>query len=232
MLNKEATRIRDMFNSVASNYDIANDVLSFGMHRLWKKQLVNAIPRGTVEVLDCATGTGDIAILTKQTNPSAKITAIDFSEKMLEQAPPKAEKAGIKDIRFLAADILQLPFGDETFDQITISFGIRNVENLLGAIAEFERILKPNGMLHILEFGQPINPNWNKVYSTYHRKVLPLIGGAITGNVKAYSYLNKSSEEFPSGEEFQKQFTTTAWKAKEMTPLLGGIAFIYRMQKI
>src|SRR4051794_25630119 len=114
-----------MFNSLATNYDIANDVLSFGMHRLWKSELTKAIPQGYVDVLDCATGTGDIAILIKKANPNAKITAIDFSEKMLEQAPPKAEKEGIKDIRFLAADILNLPFTDSSFDHITISFGIR-----------------------------------------------------------------------------------------------------------
>ncbi len=232
VINKEGARIREMFNSLANNYDVANDVLSFGMHRLWKKQLVQKLPKGKVSVLDCATGTGDIAILIKQLNPKADVTAIDFSEKMLDQAPAKAEKAGIKNIRFLVADILKLPFGPDSFDQITISFGIRNVENLLNAIEEFEKILKPKGILHILEFGQPANPSWSKIYSAYHRGVLPVIGGLITGNMKAYSYLNKSSEEFPTGESFMKQFPPTSWKALETKPLLGGIAYIYRIQKL
>lgn len=221
-----------MFNSLAGNYDIANDVLSFGMHRLWKKELVSKIPKEKVVVLDCATGTGDIAILIKKNAPKAEITGIDFSEKMLEQAPPKAAKAGIKDIRFLVADILKLPFGNDSFDHITISFGIRNVENLLAAIAEFERVLKSKGILHVLEFGQPQDPAWSKIYGTYHQKLLPLVGGVITGNMKAYSYLNKSSEEFPSEESFIKQFPPMSWKCIEMKSLLGGIAYIYRIQKI
>jgi len=234
VLSKEATRIREMFNSVATNYDIANDVLSFGMHRLWKKELVKKIPskKTKIDVLDCATGTGDIAILIKKRNSKAQVTAIDFSERMLEQAPPKAAKAGFKDIKFLAADILNLPFSDKSFDHITISFGIRNVENLRVAISEFERVLRSGGVAHILEFGQPSSPLWAKTYTTYHRKVLPFIGGAITGNLSAYSYLNKSSEEFPSGEGFVKQFSPTTWKCTESTALLGGIAYIYRLQKI
>lgn len=231
MISKESLRIKDMFNSLAKNYDVANDVLSFGMHRLWKKELVSKIPKEGVDALDCATGTGDIAILIKKHSPKTKLTAIDFSEKMIEQAPPKAKKEGIEDIQFLVADILKLPFANNSFDHITISFGIRNVENLLSAIAEFERILKPKGTLHVLEFGQPQGPAWSKVYSSYHRSVLPVVGGLITGNIKAYSYLNKSSEEFPSGESFIKQFPPTVWKAIETNPLLGGIAYIYRIQK-
>jgi len=231
VISKESTRIKEMFNSLAKNYDVANDVLSFGMHRAWKKKLVSQITKDKIAVLDCATGTGDIALLIKKRIPKAEVTGIDFSEKMIEQAPPKAEKAGFKDIKFLVADILKLPFSNNSFDHITISFGIRNVENLLGAIAEFERVLKPKGTLHVLEFGQPQNPAWSKVYSSYHRKVLPVVGGMITGNMKAYSYLNKSSEEFPSGESFIKQFPPMSWKGVESTALLGGIAYIYRIQK-
>ena len=223
-----------MFNSVAESYDSANDLLSLGMHRVWKKNFVNGISPDTkafFEILDCATGTGDIAIEIQRRYRRAKVTGIDFSEKMLDQAPAKAEKAGFKKIRFLAADILKLPFSDNSFDHITISFGIRNVENLLAAIAEFERVLKPNGQLHVLEFGQPQNQIWSKVYGIYHRKLLPFIGGLISGNQEAYSYLNKSSEEFPSGKEFVKQFSSTAWKELEMKPLLGSVAYIYRLQK-
>ena len=233
MISKEASRIREMFNSVASKYDVANDVLSFGMHRLWKKKLVLGLPKNNaVSVLDCATGTGDVAILIKKENPKAKVTAIDFSEKMLEAAPPKAAKEGITDIQFLAADIMSLPFSEKSFEHITISFGIRNVESLLGAISEFEKILKPGGVLHVLEFGQPSDPRWSRIYSTYHKQLLPLVGGLITGNRKAYTYLNKSSEEFPSGEIFMKQFPSSSWKALEETSLMGGIAYIYRIQRI
>lgn len=220
-----------MFNSLAKNYDIANDVLSFGMHRVWKKQLIKSIPKAKSSILDCATGTGDIAILIKKHSPESQVTAIDFSEKMIEQAPPKAKEAGVPDIKFLVADILKLPFSNDSFDHITISFGIRNVENLLAAISEFERILKPNGTLHVLEFGQPTQLAWAKIYSAYHRRILPVIGGSITGNMKAYSYLNKSSEEFPSGEDFTKQFPPVSWKLNECTSLLGGIAYIYRIKK-
>jgi len=224
-----------MFNSVAESYDSANDLLSLGMHRVWKKNFVNGISPDTkafFEILDCATGTGDIAIEIQRRYKRAKVTGIDFSEKMLDQAPAKAVKAGFKKIRFLAADILKLPFSDNSFDHITISFGIRNVENLLAAIAEFERVLKPNGQLHVLEFGQPQNHIWSKIYGIYHRKLLPFLGGLISGNQEAYSYLNKSSEEFPSGKEFVKQFSSTGWKELEMTPLLGSIAYIYRLKKI
>lgn len=223
-----------MFNSVAAKYDIANDLLSFGMHRVWKKKFVSEISTTTkhsFDVLDCATGTGDIAILLQKTFPKAKVTGIDFSEAMLDQAPEKAKREGFKDIKFLAADILDLPFSENSFDHITVSFGVRNVENLLGAIAEFERVLRPGGTLHVLEFGQPLSYKWGKVYGTYHKKVLPVVGGLITGNMRAYSYLNKSSEEFPSGQDFAKQFTSTAWDVSEVTPLMGGIAYIYRIFK-
>jgi demethylmenaquinone methyltransferase/2-methoxy-6-polyprenyl-1,4-benzoquinol methylase len=234
VISKEASRIRDMFNSIASKYDAANDVLSFGMHRIWKKALVRGLGSkiDIFSTLDCATGTGDIAIMLKKHFPFSEVTAIDFSEKMLEEAPAKAKKAGVEDIKFLAADILSLPFSDASFDNITISFGIRNVENLLKAISELERVLKSKGHIHILEFGQPKNPRWKKLYSTYHQSVLPVVGGVLTGNYKAYKYLNKSSEEFPSGQNFAKQFPPTTWKSKEVTPLMGGIAYIYRLQKL
>lgn len=234
MISKEAIRIREMFNSLAGKYDLANDVLSFGMHRVWKSDLVEGIGNSSekLAVLDCATGTGDIAIQIKKKFPNYEVSAIDFSEKMLEQAPAKAEKAGVKDIQFLAADILKLPFNSNSFDRITISFGIRNVENLLGAIAEFERVLKSGGSLHVLEFGKPPSDVWAKVYTAYNRNILPLIGGILTRNKNAYSYLNKSSEDFASGNDFIKQFPSTSWKPISSKSLMGGIAYIYRIEKI
>ncbi|MBP7843215.1 MAG: bifunctional demethylmenaquinone methyltransferase/2-methoxy-6-polyprenyl-1,4-benzoquinol methylase UbiE [Proteobacteria bacterium] len=239
---KNPQTIREMFSSIAPRYDLANQVLSFGIHKLWRKELVNWIAnshRNTehssnkpLRILDCATGTGDLAIeIKKNFKNRAHVTATDFCDDMLVTAPAKAQKKGC-DIVFQSADTMNLPFADETFDVVTIAFGIRNVADPEKALAEMTRVLKPKGEIYILEFGQPKSPWFHKMYTVYSQKILPKIGSVVTGSKEAYQYLESSSAEFPCDSKFielmQKSAPLTCLHAR---PLSMGIAYIYRATK-
>jgi demethylmenaquinone methyltransferase/2-methoxy-6-polyprenyl-1,4-benzoquinol methylase len=231
--------IREMFSTIAPRYDLANQVLSLGVHRYWRKEMVNWIANSLrnndfsenkpARFLDCATGTGDVAIEIKKTFKSrAHVTATDFCEEMLKLAPAKAQAKKL-DIVFEVADAMNLPYADETFDVVTISFGIRNVGSVEKALAEMTRVLKPKGEIYILEFGQPKSPFFHKMYSVYSQKILPKVGSVVTGNKKAYEYLEDSAAEFPCDQEFlelmQKSAPLTCLHAR---PLSLGIAYLYR----
>ncbi len=221
--------IRIMFARIADRYDLGNTVLSFGVHWLWKWQLVRLCdPQPHLRWLDCATGTGDIAFLAaRATGTPQTIVGIDFCAPMLERAQRRAQAKQMP-IQFQQADVLQLPFPDNTFDRATIAFGIRNVDDPLKALREMARVVRPGGIVGILEFGQPsglIAP----LYRWYSRWLLPRIGGWISGDRRAYEYLQHSAWHFPSGSEFLKLMDTSqAFAHSEARPLFGGIAFLYR----
>lgn len=226
----QATTIQKMFSEIAPSYDTANTVLSMGIHHLWKKQLVqmsDAAPGDAI--LDCATGTGDLAILFKQkVGPQGSVTATDFCKDILALAPAKAQKARL-DISFEQADVTQLPYADNTFDITSISFGIRNVENLDKALAELARVTKPYGRVMILEFGQVRLPLLKQAYNFYSHKILPYIGGLISGNTTAYKYLNESAQKFPSYYDFvNRAMATGSYRNMTCKELSFGIAYIYQ----
>ena len=222
-------KIQGMFAKVAPKYDSANTVLSFGIHHLWRKKLVSmAMLQPGEAVLDCATGTGDLAIEFKATHPQVSVTGTDFCQEMLDFAPRKAAGRGLP-IKFLWADATNLPFPDASFDVVTISFGIRNVAEPEKALAEMYRVLRPGGRLLVLEFGQPETPVFADLYKFYSTKILPQIGGWVTGQKDAYSYLQSSSAAFPCGKKFVDLMKETSpYQKVEMKTLTGGIAYIYR----
>lgn len=226
----EATKIKSLFSEVARGYDQANQVLSLGVHHLWRKKLVQwAQPTKDSTILDCATGTGDVAIAFKQAlQGGGKITGIDFCADMLDFAPGKAQKAGYQ-INFQVADVTQLPFESNSFDIVTISFGIRNVENPLAGIQEMTRVLKPGGRLVILEFGQVRLPLIGPAYNWYSKHMLPKIGGWITKHPEAYEYLQESSANFPAGADFTHLMSKADdLEQIQMKSLNFGIAYLYR----
>jgi demethylmenaquinone methyltransferase/2-methoxy-6-polyprenyl-1,4-benzoquinol methylase len=229
----DAQKIQNIFSSIATGYDKANSVLSLGIHHLWKKNLVrwSGATRGQ-KVLDCATGTGDLALLFKEAvGDQGHVTGTDFCQEMIDLAPAKAAKKNLK-IDFSFADVSELPFADGSFDIASISFGIRNVFDSKKALSELHRVLKPGGRLLILEFGQPDNPVFSWVYRIYSEYLLPKVGGLLTRNKGAYQYLNQSAAHFPCGQNFVNHIKEAAdFKKVEFRKLSLGIAFIYRAEK-
>lgn len=222
--------IRSMFSKVAANYDKGNNVLSMGIHHLWRKTLVRYSGAKTGDkVLDCATGTGDLAIeFKKHVGPTGTVVGTDFCAEMLIPAPDKAKERGL-DITFEQADVTQLQYSDNSFDVCSISFGIRNVGDPVKALREMARVTKPGGTVMILEFGQVSLPVFGPLYNFYSTRILPKIGGWVTGQKEAYEYLQKSSAAFPCKEGFLELMKESGSYAKyEYKSLTGGIAYIYK----
>lgn len=229
MMGPDAEKIRSMFSKVAAKYDQTNSVLSLGIHHLWKQKLVRLSgARPGHHILDCATGTGDLAIaFKKKVGSSGRVVGTDFCAEMLETAPEKARKKNLQ-IEFQQADVMNLPYRDNEFDISSISFGIRNVANPIKGLGEMARVTKPGGYVMVLEFGQMDLPLLGTLYKFYSEKVLPQIGGMITKQKDAYEYLQKSSAQFPHRERFlQMMQETGAFSETRYVPVSGGIAYIY-----
>jgi demethylmenaquinone methyltransferase / 2-methoxy-6-polyprenyl-1,4-benzoquinol methylase len=224
-----APTIRKMFSEIAPSYDKANSILSLGIHHLWKQKLVKMSGAQLGDhVLDCATGTGDLALLfKKQVGPQGRVVATDFCEDILSHAPKKAKEQNLE-LEFATADVTQLPYTDASFDVSCISFGIRNVNNLNKALEELARVVRPGGRVMILEFGQIQWPVLREAYGVYAQYVLPWLGGLISGNAQAYKYLNESSQKFPCGKDFvDRALSTGRYESMTVHPLSLGIAYIY-----
>jgi demethylmenaquinone methyltransferase/2-methoxy-6-polyprenyl-1,4-benzoquinol methylase len=222
--------IRKMFSQVAANYDKANSVLSVGIHHLWRKKLVKWSGAHLGQsVLDCATGTGDLAIAFKKVvGTTGTVIGTDFCEDMLSFAPQKAQVKNLE-IQFEQADVTQLKYADNQFDISSISFGIRNVNNPSLGISEMARVTKPGGYVMVLEFGQMSTPVIGPLYHFYSEKILPFLGGFVTGQKEAYKYLQESSAQFPCREKFVELMIRTGHFSKvEYIPVSGGIAYIYK----
>jgi demethylmenaquinone methyltransferase/2-methoxy-6-polyprenyl-1,4-benzoquinol methylase len=223
-----SAEVQQMFKSIARRYDTANDVLSLGVHKGWRKQAVrlSGAARGQ-RVLDCATGTGDLALAFKRAvGPEGEVLGTDFCREMLESAPDKAARAGLE-VRFEVADALSLPYPQGRFDVASIAFGIRNVDDPLRCLRELSRVVVPGGRVVVLEFGQP-DGVFGALYRFYSRRVMPLIGGLVTGNRRAYEYLPRTAAAFPAGERFLELMREAGtFSQVRATPLLSGTAFVY-----
>ena len=229
-LGPEPGRIDRLFSSVAGRYDLANTVLSLGIHHRWRKEMVRWSGAAPGEsLLDCATGTGDVLFAFRRVlgreSPSA---GVDFCRPMLEIARAKGEKRGIR-ASFLQGDALRLPFREGAFDLATIAFGIRNVKDPVAGLSEMARVVRPGGKVVVLEFGQVVVPGFRRIYSWFSRVLLPRIGGLVTGRKEAYEYLRDSSRRFPSGEDFLALMDRTGrLRDRTCKPLTGGIAWLYK----
>jgi demethylmenaquinone methyltransferase / 2-methoxy-6-polyprenyl-1,4-benzoquinol methylase len=215
-----------MFASISKRYDRANTVLSGGIHHLWRRKAVRYSEAGRGDaVLDCASGTGDLAIAFRQAvGPEGRVVGTDFVAEMLEVARQKAPA-----ITFEVADVTKLPYADATFDIASISFGIRNVGNPAKGLSEMARVVKPGGRVMVLEFGQPRNRAFGALYDFYRRHLLPRIGGVVTGDQGAYEYLERSAGRFPCGDDFVALMRgTAAFRSIEHVPLSFGIAYLYK----
>ncbi len=222
--------IRNMFSKVAANYDKGNTVLSMGVHHLWRKKLVKySGAKFGDKILDCATGTGDLAIEFKlKVGVVGSVTGTDFCAEMLIPAPQKAKDKGLE-ITFEQADVTALQYPDKQFDITSISFGIRNVSDPVKALKEMARVTKSGGKVMVLEFGQVNIPVIGTLYNYYSQNILPKIGGLVTGQKDAYEYLQKSSAAFPCREEFVALMKeSNSFSKMEYISLTGGIAYIYK----
>ncbi len=225
-------KVKDVFDSVASKYDIMNDLMSVGIHRKWKKQLIDQITKRSLgNLIDVGAGTCDISInYLKKGGKHA--FAIDINESMLNEGKNNALDKGLVDnIDFKVASAEELPFEDNTFDAYVTSFCIRNVTNMENAIKEAFRVLKPNGYFYCLEFSH-INPLLAKPYDLWSYKVIPEIGEKITKNREAYEYLVESIRRFPKQDDFVKMIENQGFVDVSYNNLSFGIACIHKARKI
>ncbi|MES2121596.1 MAG: bifunctional demethylmenaquinone methyltransferase/2-methoxy-6-polyprenyl-1,4-benzoquinol methylase UbiE [Chlamydiota bacterium] len=219
-----------MFDQISPTYDCANKVMTFRLDDRWRKQLCAFLPKKRgMRILDCATGTGDqiLAILKKRPDV-ASIIGVDLSEGMLEIGKKKITSSKVA---FQVGDSLSLPFDEDSFDAVTISFGIRNVENVSLALREMHRVLVNGGRTLILEGTLPGNRPLRALHLFYLRHILPRVGGWISKNQKAYRYLNETIETFPQQEEFCTLMRAAGFVNVKASPLLGGVATVYQGDK-
>jgi demethylmenaquinone methyltransferase/2-methoxy-6-polyprenyl-1,4-benzoquinol methylase len=231
VVSKKET-VREMFDDISPRYDFLNHFLSFGIDHSWRKRLVRILsPRKPVAVLDVATGTADLAIEMAALEPQ-RIAGIDISEKMLEVGRAKLAGKGLdKLITLRRGDAEKIPFSDSSFDAITVAFGVRNFEHLEQGLQEMQRVLRPGGIMLILEFSHPASFPMKQLYGFYSRFVIPAMGRLISGNARAYSYLPESVAAFPSGKNFLAILDKLGLKNTKQVPLTLGIATIYCAEK-
>lgn len=221
--------VRRMFASISDKYDLLNSVLSLGVHHRWRTKTVRMSEASEgMDVLDCATGTGDLAIAFKKAvGNTGRVVGTDFCAEMLVPAPKKSRRQGVE-VDWEVADAMDLPYDDDRFDISSIAFGIRNVDDPLTALSEMARVVRPNGKVMVLEFGQPYGImkypfRWHSKYA------IPLLGGWISGNRDAYHYLPETSARFPADERFLSLMKSTGrFKSLDYKPLMQGIAYIYK----
>ncbi len=213
--------VKGAFGAIAGRYVAANHVLSGGLDILWRNRTAHAAaaeaPR---EVLDVATGSGDLAAAVQRKLPDAGVIGVDFCPPMLAHA----RKRGLRNL--VVGDGMRLPFGDGAFDLVTVAFGLRNMESYPGALAEMGRVLRPGGVILILDFSLPVRP-LRGLYRFYLHRVLPLVAGWLTGKPDAYRYLGGSIEAFPSGEAMCRMIEENGFRSATRRSFAGGIASLY-----
>lgn len=225
-------QVATMFDNIAPKYDFLNQLLSLGIHKGWRRKAIRLLQvQKPKTILDIATGTADFAIEAMKLNPD-KIIGVDISEGMLKLGREKINKLGLQNkIELKYGDSESLPFPDNSFDAITVGFGVRNFENLEKGIADIYRVLNHNGMLAVLEFSKPGKFPVKQVYNFYFRYVTPFVGKLFSKDSSAYTYLPESVNAFPAGEEFLKILRKSGFKETKSISLTFGIASIYVAKK-
>lgn len=222
-----------MFNNIAPYYDLLNRLLSLGIDRSWRRKAINMLKEDKPQhLLDVATGTADLALEAyKQLQPK-QIVGVDISDEMLEIGRGKIEKKSLSNsIELQNGDSENLPFNDNTFDAITVAFGVRNFENLEKGLEEMRRVMKQGGRLVVLEFSRPTIFPFKQIFNSYFKYILPLIGRLTSKDPKAYSYLYESVQAFPDGQDFVTVLEKTGFKSNQCKRLSLGICSIYTGQK-
>jgi demethylmenaquinone methyltransferase/2-methoxy-6-polyprenyl-1,4-benzoquinol methylase len=228
-VDKSPPRIAGMFDAIAPRYDLLNHVLSAGLDRRWRDRAVDALDLApNARVLDVCTGTADLAIATTSRVKGASVIGVDFAGAMLRLGLAKVASLGLsRRVRLVRGDATHIPVASASCDAATIAFGIRNVAEPESALAEIARVVRPNGRLAILEFGQPRIPGIRSLYSWYFRRVLPAIGKMISKHSSAYSYLPASVGTFPPPDEFAATIARHGFFNVRAVPLTFGIVYLY-----
>lgn len=227
------TQVTAMFDNIAQRYDFLNRLLSLGIDKIWRKkaihQLKNLKPK---YILDVATGTADVALETARRLHPDKIIGLDISAEMLSFGREKIQKQGMSDlIELVQGDSENLPFANNTFDAITVAFGVRNFENLEQGLSEMNRVLKTGGKLVVLEFSKPHAFPFKQLFQFYFRNILPIIGEWTSQDPRAYQYLFESVQVFPEGKQFLNILQNTGYKTSKCIPLTLGVCSIYVAEK-
>jgi demethylmenaquinone methyltransferase/2-methoxy-6-polyprenyl-1,4-benzoquinol methylase len=218
-----------MFNQLAPTYDLLNTVLSMGLHKVWEQRLVDALPpTATDSCLDLCTGTG--ALVPRLAKRFKKVVGADISPQML--AVGRRRWSAITNCEWVEADAQALPFEADTFDAVTVAYGVRNLPDPGRGLQEMCRVTKAGGALAVLEFGQPRNSLWRGIFSLYSRAIIPLVGGLVSGQRDAYRYLPRTSASFPCGASFEELMRRAGWSVERTESLCGGVAFMYTARKV
>ncbi|MDQ6964039.1 MAG: class I SAM-dependent methyltransferase [Mariprofundales bacterium] len=230
--DEKRQRVMGVFSSVASRYDLMNDLMSGGMHRLWKRRMIAtaAVGRGGL-ALDVAAGSGDIAIaLARRVGVAGRVVLTDLNAPMLTEGARRVVDAGLLPGRAdcVQSDGSMLPFASRSFDQVTVAFGIRNFVDVEAGLAEFYRVLKPGGQLLVLEFSRPVLPLLATLYNTYSFNIIPLLGEKIVGDRDSYQYLVESIRRFPHQRRFAKWIEQAGFALVRYSNLTGGVVAIHR----
>ncbi|MEJ6393046.1 bifunctional demethylmenaquinone methyltransferase/2-methoxy-6-polyprenyl-1,4-benzoquinol methylase UbiE [Gymnodinialimonas sp. 2305UL16-5] len=232
--DQKAGMVHGVFTNVASKYDVMNDVMSVGIHRIWKDAMMDWLaPRDGQKLLDVAGGTGDIAFRFLKRAPGASAHVLDMTESMLVEGRKRAEAEALADkLDWVAGDAMALPFPDNTFDTYTISFGIRNVTRIPDALTEAYRVLRPGGRLMVLEFSQLPNDGMQRLYDLYSFNVIPRMGQVIAGDRDSYQYLVESIRKFPDQETFAGMIRAAGFDQVKYRNLSMGIAALHSGWKL
>ena len=231
----KAERVRSVFASVAGKYDVMNDLMSFGVHRLWKQFTLSLTGlKAGQRALDVAGGTGDLALgMLRQVGKEGRVVLSDINPDMLQVGRDRLLDRGfVANVECLVADAERLPFEDNSFDCVTIGFGLRNVTDKAAALASMHRVLKPGGQLLVLEFSTPVAPGLKPVYDAYSFKMLPLLGRIVAGDAASYRYLAESIRMHPSQEVLLEMLRTVGFGETRYHNLSGGIVALHRGYKI
>jgi demethylmenaquinone methyltransferase/2-methoxy-6-polyprenyl-1,4-benzoquinol methylase len=228
---EKTRRVGPVFSSVARRYDIMNDVMSGGMHRLWKERFVNRVkPRSGEDILDMAGGTGDVAI--RIADRGAHVTVADINPDMLEVGKERAERRGLSGLTWKVENAEALSFADGSFDAYTIVFGIRNVTDIPAALLEAHRVLKRGGRFYCMEFSSSDWPGFSNLYDAWASNVIPRIGKAIADDEESYRYLVESIRRFPRPNAFKAMVAEAGFVRAAAEPMLGGLVSIHSGWKI
>ena len=226
-------QVSNMFDNISHYYDFLNHFLSLGIDHSWRRKAISFLKDAKPQVmLDVATGTADLALEAQRQLSPKQIIGIDISNKMLEIGRKKIEKRQLSDtIQLYTGDSENISFDDNTFDAITVAFGVRNFENLVKGLNDMKRVLKPNGQLVVLEFSKPKMFPFKQLFNMYFKYILPTIGKLTSKDDRAYDYLYESVQAFPDGTEFGKVLEKCGFSAIEMHPLTLGICTAYVCKK-